>query len=241
MQRSCVTLSGTTYLSRCHHHATTNGVKGVRGDSGASSDTPAKQERCEEIALERADQDDGLEGVVHAKVEPTVDNNSGYGWHEATVEARNAIRCKGLLVNVDEAVELASASRLCVFVVIGQSSTRIVERVDEEKRGGTSSLCVISCAKLILCKPYTTRRQIAHHPLGVSISLFLVREHRLVGIAEGEVESLGGKVSDDIGSVASPKGEYTFIFRSAGKALHDPSIFAVQASRLEHLILSSLS
>ena len=51
---------------------------------------------------------------------------------------------------------------------------------------------------------YTTRSQVAHHPLGIAVALLLVGEHRLVGVAEGEVEGLSWEVSNDVGRVSSP-------------------------------------
>lgn len=51
---------------------------------------------------------------------------------------------------------------------------------------------------------YTARGQITHHPFGIAVSLLFVREHRLVGVTEGEVESLSREVTNDVGSVTSP-------------------------------------
>ena len=65
----------------------------------------------------------------------------------------------------------------------------VIEGVDEEKRSSSS---------------HTTRCKIAHHPLRVTISVLLEREHGLVGVAESEIEGLGGEVSNDVGSVSSP-------------------------------------
>lgn len=53
--------TGTT---RGHHHTTTDSVEGVRSETGTSGDTPTKSERSEEVALKRADEDDGLDRVV---------------------------------------------------------------------------------------------------------------------------------------------------------------------------------
>ena len=90
-----------TYLTGGHHHAATDGVKGVRGDTGTSGDGPSEEERGKEVTLKRAGKDDGLDGVVHAEVETTVDNDTGDGGHEATVETGNTVRGEGLLVDID--------------------------------------------------------------------------------------------------------------------------------------------
>ena len=65
-----------TYLARRHHHATTDGIKRVGSDTGTSGDSPAEHERGQEVTLERTDQENGLDGVVHAEVETTVDDDS---------------------------------------------------------------------------------------------------------------------------------------------------------------------
>jgi len=127
-------------LARGHHHATTDGVKGVRGDTGTSGDAPAEQERGEEVVGERTDEDDRLDGVVHAEVETTVDDYTKNGGHETTVETGNTVRGEGLAVDVDEAVELTLTALLGRLGVVGQTGTGVVEGVDEEERGGTSSL-----------------------------------------------------------------------------------------------------
>lgn len=132
-------MSGGT---RSHHHATTDGVKRVRGDTGTSGDAPAEEEGGEEVALQGTDEHDGLDRVVHAEVETTVDDDTGDGGHEATVQTGNTVGGEGLAVDVDEAVELALTTRLGVLGIVGKTSTGEVEGVDEEERSGTSSLLV---------------------------------------------------------------------------------------------------
>jgi hypothetical protein len=48
-----------------HHHTTTDGVKGVRSETGTGGDRPTKSERGEEVAFKRTDEDNGLDGVVY--------------------------------------------------------------------------------------------------------------------------------------------------------------------------------
>ncbi len=127
-------------LTRGHHHATTDGIKGVRGDTGTSGDAPTEEERGEEVVGEGTDEDDRLDGVVHAEVETTVDDDTGDGRSEATVETGNTVRGEGLAVDVNETVELAVTATLGRLGVVGQTGTGVVERVDEEERSGTSSL-----------------------------------------------------------------------------------------------------
>jgi len=129
-----------TYLARRNHHATTNCVEGVRGDTSTSGDGPSEQERGQEVTLEGTSEKDRLDRVVHAEVETTVDDDTRDGGHETTVETGNTVGSEGLLVDIDQTVELTVTTRLCVLGVVGETGTGVVERVDEEQRSGTSGL-----------------------------------------------------------------------------------------------------
>jgi hypothetical protein len=134
-------------LTGGHHHTATDGVKGVRGDTGTGGDGPAEQEGGEERALKRTNQENGLDGVVHAEVETTVDNNSENGGTETTVETGNTVGGEGLAVDIHETVELALTGTLGGLGVVGQTGTGVVQRVDEEEGSGTSSLGSVSVAQ----------------------------------------------------------------------------------------------
>ena len=86
-------------------------------------------------------------------------------------------------------------------------------------------------------KTYTTGGQVTSHPLGVTVTLLLVGEHGLVGVAESEVQGLGGEVTDDVGGVTPPEGEDTLLLRGTAEALDDATVLAVETTGLEHLIL----
>lgn len=127
-------------LTRGHHHTPTDSVKRVRGDTGTGGDAPTEEERGKEVSSERADEDNGLDGVVHAEVQTTVDNDTGDGGTEATVQTSDTVGGEGLAVNVDKTVELTLTSSLGGLGVIGQTGTGVVEGVDEKQGGGTGSL-----------------------------------------------------------------------------------------------------
>ena len=84
---------------------------------------------------------------------------------------------------------------------------------------------------------HTTRGKVASHPPPVAITLLLEREHGLVGITEREVEGLGWEVTDDVGRVTTPQREHALVLGGAAEALQDAVVLAVEATRLEHLIL----
>lgn len=47
-----------------HHHSSTDGVKRVRGETSGGGDSPTEQEGSKEVTLERADKNNGLNGVI---------------------------------------------------------------------------------------------------------------------------------------------------------------------------------
>jgi hypothetical protein len=137
-------MKGCTYLTGSHHHTSTDSVERVGSDTSTSGDGPSEQEGSQEVALESTDQDDGLDGVVHTEVETTVNDDTSNRGHETTVETSDTIRGESLSVDIHQTIELTSTTSLGVLVVVGETSTGIVEGVDEEERSGTSSLCKMS-------------------------------------------------------------------------------------------------
>jgi len=127
-------------LTGGHHHTTADSVKRVRGDTSTSGDGPTEEERGEEVALEGTSEEDGLERVVHTEVQTTVDDDTSDGGHETTVETGNTVRSEGLLVDIDQTVELTLTGALGGLGVVGKTGTGVVEGVDEGEGSGTGSL-----------------------------------------------------------------------------------------------------
>ena len=103
------------------------------------------------------------ERIVDTEVETTVNDDTDDGRNEATVETSNTVRGKGLLVDVDETVELALTASLGRLGVVGETRTSVVEGVDEEEGRRTSS---------------TTTGDVTSEPRPVAI-LLLEAEERL--------------------------------------------------------------
>ena len=97
-----------------HHHTTSDGVDGVGHEAGADGHTPAQEEGQEQGLV--VSQEDGLEGVVHAEVHATVDEDTDARDGETTVQALDTVGLEGLPVDVNEAVVLA-LSTLALSVV----------------------------------------------------------------------------------------------------------------------------
>lgn len=181
---------GITY----HHHTTTNGIKRVRGNTGTGGNTPTESERGQEVALERTGKESRLKRVVHTEVQTTVNDDTKDGRSETTVQTRDTVGCKGLLVHIYQAVELAFATLLGRLGVVGKTGTGVVEGVDEQEGSSTSS---------------STGGKITGHPFGIAVTFLLVAEHQLELVTEGKVEGLRREVTNDVGGVTTPQGDGT--------------------------------
>lgn len=84
---------------------------------------------------------------------------------------------------------------------------------------------------------YTTGGQVTSHPHGIAILVLLEVEHLLELVTEGEVQGLGGEVTDDVGSVALPQRDETLIGGGTAEAVSDTVVLAVQTTGAQHLIL----
>lgn len=145
--------------------------------------------------------------LTETEVETSVDNDTNNGRDETSVKTGNTVRSEGLLVNIYQTVELSGTTLGSRLVVVGQSSSGVVERVDEEEGRSTSGttlsgLAGEKCWKIE--KKYTYGSDVSGEPLPVTLVL-LETEQGLEVVLEGEVQGLGGEVSDDVGGVTSPQ------------------------------------
>ena len=131
-------------LTGSHHHTTTDGVQGVRSNTGTGGDTPSEKEGGEEVTLKRTDEEDRLDRVVHTKVETTVDDDTSDGGTETTVQTSDTISGEGLLVDIYQAVELTVTTSLGVLVVVGETGTGVIQGVDEKEGSSTGSLAKLA-------------------------------------------------------------------------------------------------
>lgn len=96
------------------------------------------------------------ERVVNTEVETTVDDDTNDRGDKASVETGKTVRLEGLTVDIHETIELTVSSTLGGLSVVRKTGTSVVERVDEEQGGGTSS---------------TTRGDVASEPPPVTLGL----------------------------------------------------------------------
>jgi hypothetical protein len=226
-------------LTRGHHHTTTDSIQWVRSNTSTSSDTPTEEEGGKEVTLERTNENDRLDRVVHTEVQTTVDDDTSNGRTETTVETGDTISGEGLLVDINQTVELTLTTSLGVLVIVGKTCTGVIEGVDEEQGSSTGGLRKLAhaVADAKNKNTYTTRGQVTSHPPSVSITLLLEGEHRLVGITESEVQCLCWEVTDNVGSITTPQRSNTLVGDGSSEAFKDTIVLAVETTRLQHLVL----
>merc|ERR1719309_307305 len=203
--------------SRCHHHASSDGVNRIGHEPSSNGNTPAKKEGQANIST--VTKEDGLESVKHAKVHATIDKDTNSGDGETSVQALDTIRFEGLHIDINETIKLA----LTTFTlgIIGKPGSGIVKRVHKQKRHSTSS---------------TTASNVGGKFPGIA-GVFWTSKNCLDGILEGKVKSLCREVPKDIGQVSSPEGVNTLSLQDPLGAVNDTLVWLVEPSLLDHLIL----
>jgi len=195
-------------LFRLHLETATNGVEGI-GDEARHDDGKlgTKPLGCEtdggDLLVPRVQ---ALDRVVQTKLHTTVRDDTSNGNSEAVVEGENTL---GTLGSLDKAVSKTSERLLATADVRGQTGTRIVEGIDKHE-GETAS---------------ETARKKIHGKKRPEIGLWAVaREEVLDGVLGGQVQGLGGEISDTVCEVATPEGLEALFGPHAGKAIHDARV-----------------
>mmetsp|Transcript_599 Transcript_599/g.1518 ORF Transcript_599/g.1518 Transcript_599/m.1518 type:complete len:355 (-) Transcript_599:64-1128(-) len=190
--------------ARGHHEATANGVEGVGEDARRVGGDLRDDKLGDDggvLGEERT-----LAGIVEAEVRAAVHDDALHGDAEALVEGHGAGPLGNLGEAVDEAGELAVLARADVR---GEAGTGEVEGVDDEQGAGARE----AAGRHVHAEERPELR------LGV-----VRREQVLDGVLEGEVERLGGEVTDDVGRVTAPEGAEALLRGDAGEAVHDAGV-----------------
>ena len=186
--------------SRLHHHTTTDGIPRIGKDTRSDSDNLNLQNKTsikiarnlsngpsgEEVEL-LIGREDSLGGIEHSEVSSTVDDDSLDGDEESTVQSDRSVGLDDLEDTVGESLEFTVSS---LSDISSETSTGEVKRVDEAQGGGSGS---------------SSGGEVSNEELPEFLLLInSIQEHLLVGVLEGEVQSLGGEVSDDVSEVSTP-------------------------------------
>jgi hypothetical protein len=191
-----------------HLKATTDGIERVR--SIASNDGSALGDgelgkNADHVGVLTV-RVHAVEGIEQTEVYSSVGDDTGDGHTETVVETQKAGRALG---GLHEAITKAVEGLLGGADIGGKTGTGIIERVDNAQRTGTSK---------------TTGSHVdgeVHAEVGLGVVL---GEQHLDGILEGEVESLGGEISDHVGEVTSPESLDALLGSHTGEAITDASV-----------------
>lgn len=134
-----------------------------------------------------------------------------HGDSEASVETDQTVGLEDLANAVSETLEFTLAVSLAD--VGGETGTGEVEGVHEAQGGRAGG---------------TTGRQVTREVAPeLRVLVYASEEHLLVLVLEGEVERLGGEISDDVGEVTTPEGEETLLLGNADEGIDDTLVALV--------------
>jgi len=216
------TVSGTSVkdflLTRLHHQSSSDGIKGVRDNTGDGSDDLGNKELEKDGGL-GITQEGSLGSIITTEVAGSVSDDTEDGNTETLVKSLNTINSSDLVDTVDETVELSISGTLTN--ISSESSSGEIQGVDEHQRGSTSSTT----------GGEVTKEELPEFGLGV-----VGAENLLVGILKGEVKSLSGEISDDVSEVTSPESRDTFFLGDSDEDIHNTLVGLVTSK----LLVSSL-
>jgi len=186
-----------------HHESTSDGIERVRDDTSADGDELSEGPHGEDGSLLGIWEEHGLTSVEHTEVRGTVSDDTDDRDAETSVETWGAVLLEDLHDAVNETGELTLATRADIS---GKTSSGEIERVDDGEGSGTSS---------------TTRGAVADEEHAWLLLGVVWVQGLLVEVLEGEVKSLGGEVSDDVGEVTSPEGSEALLLDNTLEAVAD--------------------
>lgn len=149
-----------------------------------------------------------LGSIVDSEVGSSVDNDALDRDAESLVEALQAIRLEDLGETVTQTLELTLGGTLAH--ISSQPGSSKVQRVDKAEGGGPSC----STGSQVTSKIAPELLMPVHAP----------QEDLLVLVLEGEVESLGGEVTDHVGQVTPPEGEEALLLGDSHHTINDPFV-----------------
>lgn len=171
-----------------HLEATTDGIERVSGGGGAKDGGLCRTEGREhsheaEVILVGVEADDGIES---SELNAAISDDTHDRDTESVVESADAALGDGLLDAIAEAVEITLAGS----DIGGETGTGVIEGVDDGEGRGTGG---------------TTGGEVGSEKLP-ELSLGVVFGEKLLdGILEGQIESLGGEITNNVSSVTTPE------------------------------------
>lgn len=143
--------------------------------------------------------------IVATEVSSTINDDTLYWNAEATVQSNNTIRFHCLLDTINETSVLTVS--ISFANISTQTSTSVIQWIDKAKWSGSGS---------------TTRSQVSEE-VAPELCLLIntAQEDLFVDILEGEVESLGWEISDDISQITTPESSKALFLWDTDEAVND--------------------
>lgn len=191
-----------------HLETAADGIEGVGDVGGAEGGGLGTEELGHNTAdggllLVRVE---AVEGVVHTEVGTTEGEDTNSRDTKAVVERENTT---GALGGLDKAVNEAVELLLALTDIGGKAGTGVVKGVDKAEGTNTGK---------------TTRGNVDHEELVEVLLGGVLGEDGLDGVLEGKVKGLGGEVTDDVHTVASPEGLEALLLEDTGEGVTDGGV-----------------
>jgi len=199
--------------TRLHHQSSSNGIEGIREDTGEGGNNLGNEELEEDGGL-GVRQEGSLGSIVTTEVASSVGYDTEDGDTESLIKTLNTISSSDLVETINETVELSITGSSSD--ISSKSSSGEIEGIDEHQRSGTSS---------------TTGGEVTHEELPEFSLGVIGAEDLLVGILEGEVQGLSGEVSDDVSEITSPESGDTFFLGNSDQDI-DNTLVGLVTSEL---------
>jgi hypothetical protein len=195
-------------LLRLHLQTTTDSVHGVRSVSSRDRRELGTSElggSTDETILLKLVRVVSRKSIEESEVDSTVRDDSGNGNSNTIVKSTNTRRLDGLGKTVDKTVELL----LSGTDIGSKTGTGVIKRVDNQKGSGSGK---------------TSRGHVDQEELSEFGVLVGRGESGLDGILEGEVEGLGGEITDDVCHVSTPESANSLFGGDTREAVNNTGV-----------------
>lgn len=199
--------------SGLHHQSSSDCVKRVWKDTWSSSDCLSEGPHGEEVGFLWVLEEESFTSVEATKVGSSVEDDTNNWDSESSVKSIHAIWGSDLGKAVYESWEFSVGSFSDIW---GESCSCEIKGIDKQEWRGTSSSS----------GSHITYEEFSWVGLGIEGA-----EPFLVCILEGEVEGLGGEISDDIGQVTSPEWSETLFTIDSREAIADTLVLVLGGDR----------
>jgi hypothetical protein len=204
--------------ARVHHESSPDGIERVGDDAGSNSDGLSESPHGEDGGLLGVGEEHGFAGIETTEVRSAVGDDANDGDTETSVETLGSFLGGDGLEAVNESSEFTGSTLTDISSEAGSAE---IKRVDDAEGSGTSS---------------STGGAVSEEELnGVRLGVVWV-EDSLEEVLEGEVESLGGEIPNDVSHVTSPQGSEALLLDDSGETVTDSGVSVFLSNGLRSIL-----